>query len=275
MPTQAVLATSMQFASTASSMTRQFASHHMSSSFTSCLAHPVVSLKLVLPTASRRFSQVCSTTNNNIYKFPQHKKQVSRLYARRCIDIAAASFLTRQYITNLENSAGIVSKPSIWSEGVEAFEERRKKFGESVGQLGKTKLSRLWAAGSRLINLALLASPLVVLVPSTYLFPDSKTLSDSFWSYALWSVEKAGPTYIKCVQWASTRSDLFSAEFCANFSKLQDRTLGHSVSMILSFSFGNSAHKFFIAHLRLKNFLCCHTVGGDRQNAKRKIWSGL
>lgn len=48
------------------------------------------------------------------------------------------------------------------------------------------------------------------------------------WDYALWAIETAGPTYIKLVQWASTRHDLFSSEFVSHFSKLQDETRGHS-----------------------------------------------
>ncbi|KAL3777787.1 hypothetical protein ACHAW5_003517 [Stephanodiscus triporus] len=47
------------------------------------------------------------------------------------------------------------------------------------------------------------------------------------WDYALWAIESAGPTYVKLVQWASTRHDLFSPEFVSHFSKLQDETRGH------------------------------------------------
>jgi len=53
-------------------------------------------------------------------------------------------------------------------------------------------------------------------------------LTNKTWDYALWAIETAGPTYIKLVQWASTRHDLFSSEFVSHFSKLQDETRGHS-----------------------------------------------
>ena len=55
-----------------------------------------------------------------------------------------------------------------------------------------------------------------------------KRLTTATWDYALWAIESAGPTYIKLVQWASTRNDLFSPEFIGHFSKLQDETRGHT-----------------------------------------------
>ena len=54
------------------------------------------------------------------------------------------------------------------------------------------------------------------------------SLTKATWNYALWAIESAGPTYIKLVQWASTRNDLFSPEFIGHFSKLQDETRGHT-----------------------------------------------
>ena len=54
------------------------------------------------------------------------------------------------------------------------------------------------------------------------------SLSDATWEYSLWGIEVAGPTFIKLTQWASTRSDLFSAEFCLRFARLQDATRGHA-----------------------------------------------
>ena len=53
-------------------------------------------------------------------------------------------------------------------------------------------------------------------------------VTNKTWDYALWAIETAGPTYVKLIQWASTRHDLFSSEFVSHFSKLQDETRGHS-----------------------------------------------
>lgn len=81
--------------------------------------------------------------------------------------------------------------------------------------------------GSRIFNLALIASPLTVLVPVAYLTGPNSKPTEYTWDYAIWGVEKAGPTFIKLIQWATTRNDLFSPEFVSKFSTLQDHTRGH------------------------------------------------
>jgi len=79
--------------------------------------------------------------------------------------------------------------------------------------------------GRRIASLIMLASPLVILIPVSYLSP---RVEDLAWTYAVWSVETAGPTFTKLAQWATTRADLFPAEFLCRFSKLQDSTEGHA-----------------------------------------------
>jgi len=76
-----------------------------------------------------------------------------------------------------------------------------------------------------LATLTFLASPLFVLLPLSYVSDRAQVAA---WDYALWGIEKAGPTWIKLTQWASTRQDLFSPEFCQHFGKLRDETEGHS-----------------------------------------------
>ena len=64
----------------------------------------------------------------------------------------------------------------------------------------------------------------------------------------MWSVEKAGPTFIKLIQWATTRNDLFSAEFVEHFSRLQDNTRGHSwkeTEKLLKDSYGLNYNEIF------------------------------
>lgn len=66
--------------------------------------------------------------------------------------------------------------------------------------------------------------PLLFLYPLTYLAPGLSTL----WLYLLLkATETSGPTYIKLGQWASTRRDLFSEAFCAQFSKLHVQVPPH------------------------------------------------
>lgn len=66
--------------------------------------------------------------------------------------------------------------------------------------------------------------PLLLLYPLTYLAPSISSL----WLHLLLkATETSGSTYIKLGQWASTRRDLFSEAFCAQFSKLHVRVTPH------------------------------------------------
>jgi len=81
---------------------------------------------------------------------------------------------------------------------------------------------------SRIFNLTLLVSPLTILIPMSYVMGSTSTITEYTWDYSIWAIEKAGPTFMKLFQWATTRHDLFPAEFITHFTKLQDDTNGHS-----------------------------------------------
>jgi aarF domain-containing kinase len=151
-------------------------------------------------------------------------KNVARLYARRVLEIAVASAAVQRFIAELENpaaAAAAATKPPIdWQNW-----QRREWSQELLESLGGNKVTRLWVATKRLVSLTCLAAPLTVLYPLSLISNKAEEIS---WRYALWGIEHAGPTFIKLVQWASTRQDLFSPEFCHYFGKLQDETKGHS-----------------------------------------------
>ena len=102
--------------------------------------------------------------------------------------------------------------------------------------------------GSRIASLTLLASPLTILAPVAYITPKESTLNNMAWDYSVWAVEKAGPTFIKLVQWATTRNDIFPTDFIHHFSKLQDSTRGHSwndTEILLRDSYGEEYKEWF------------------------------
>ena len=113
-----------------------------------------------------------------------------------------------------------INKPIEWQDW-----EKQDWDETAMASVGKTKIQRLWMAAKRVTTLTVLASPLMVLLPLSY-FTDKAQIAA--WNYALWGIEQAGPTWIKLMQWASTRQDLFSPEFCQHFGKLRDETEGHS-----------------------------------------------
>ncbi|VEU40583.1 unnamed protein product [Pseudo-nitzschia multistriata] len=146
------------------------------------------------------------------------RKNFSRIYARRILELAAASAAAQVMRSAAE--ANTISKPLEW-QGWE-----QKNWEETaLASVGSTKFARFWMATKRVVNLAILASPFIALAPLSLVSDQAYKIS---WNYALWGIEKAGPTWIKLTQWASTRQDLFSPEFCQHFSKLQDDTEGHS-----------------------------------------------
>jgi len=61
-----------------------------------------------------------------------------------------------------------------------------------------------------------------------YLAGPQSSAAEYAWQYSIWAIEKAGPTFMKLFQWATTRHDLFPADFINKFTKLQDDTMGHS-----------------------------------------------
>ena len=169
------------------------------------------------------------------------KKNFARLYARRVLEIAIASlavYKTRQNaecLFNAQRKPTMIEKPTRWQNWEQQDWEER-----AMESLGTSKLQRFWMATSRMVQLAVLVSPLAVLYPMSYV---SNSAQDYAWSYALWGIEQAGPTWIKLVQWATTRQDLFSAEFCQYFGKLRDDTEGHTwkeTQKILRDELGNS-----------------------------------
>ena len=147
------------------------------------------------------------------------KKNFSRLYARRMLELAVAA-ATARVLRSSSEAAAAISRPIEWKDW-----EKKDWDQTALASVGNTSLSRFWKATKRVVDLAVLASPFLVLVPLSYV---SDRAHKASWDYALWGIEKAGPTWIKLTQWASTRQDLFSPKFCDHFSKLQDNTEGHA-----------------------------------------------
>jgi len=152
------------------------------------------------------------------------RQNVARLYARRILSIAISAAATEKYLAHTE--AGIARNNGAAPRPVDWQNWSRKEWSQELLQsLGNNRVSRIWAATKRLAALAVLAAPLTVLYPLSLVSETAEAVS---WKYALWGIEQAGPTFIKLFQWATTRQDLFSPEFCKYFGKLQDETVGHA-----------------------------------------------
>lgn len=83
-------------------------------------------------------------------------------------------------------------------------------------------------------------TPLLLLYPLNLL---SSRWASCWLDALLWVTETSGPTFIKMGQWASTRRDIFSPEFCERFSRLHVRVRPHSwehTKLCLRRAFGES-----------------------------------
>ena len=79
----------------------------------------------------------------------------------------------------------------------------------------------------RFVYLSFLFSPAAVLYGASYLTANNE-LANLAWRYVYFVIQMAGPAFIKLGQWASTRRDLFSEDFCRALSKLHTRCNPHS-----------------------------------------------
>lgn len=92
--------------------------------------------------------------------------------------------------------------------------------------------SRLqWGLGARIywtIRLFLRATRLwLTFAPLIVLYPVlmwTSTTRHAWWALAVTAMQYGGPTLVKFAQWASTRRDLFSKEFCDHMAVLQRHT---------------------------------------------------
>uniref|UniRef100_A0A673K1T2 AarF domain containing kinase 2 n=1 Tax=Sinocyclocheilus rhinocerous TaxID=307959 RepID=A0A673K1T2_9TELE len=89
-------------------------------------------------------------------------------------------------------------------------------------------------------------SPLLILYPLTLL---SQRWVSHWLDALLWVTETSGPTFIKLGQWASTRRDIFSRDFCERFSRLHVRVKPHPWShtkLCLRRAFGEGWRQMFV-----------------------------
>jgi len=183
-----------------------------------------------LVVAPRRISMICGSNQfyfGNAVKLravlKRYRDNGARLYARYILTGLALSVVNAS--SQLDCLCDANAKPAEWARTSDILEQiAEKEVSDYKAGLGRTKIVRLWKAAGRVLTLSALAAPLVILTPLAKI---SSTAEAYAWSYAIWSVETAGPTFTKLAQWATTRSDLFPADFIRHFAKLQDRTQGH------------------------------------------------
>ncbi|KAA0724789.1 putative aarF domain-containing protein kinase 2 [Triplophysa tibetana] len=139
---------------------------------------------------------------------------VSRRFLSRSIQLSKVGLLCW--------SAGGIS----YSTGPRALcQQRGTPERKSVARLQVHSLVFILRLGLRALVLLLKFGPLLILYPLTLL---SGRLASHWLDALLWVTETSGPTFMKLGQWASTRRDIFSQDFCDRFSRLHVRVKPHA-----------------------------------------------
>ncbi|KAF1386973.1 hypothetical protein PFLUV_G00100430 [Perca fluviatilis] len=147
----------------------------------------------------------------------------------RLIQSSRACFAKRgQILTQIPKVTllcwGAVNVSSCAAICQEATLPRQTADKKSLAKVQVHKVVFFLRLSLRALVLLLKFAPLLLLSPLTLV----STRWASCWLDALlWVTETSGPTFIKLGQWASTRRDIFSQEFCERFSRLHVKVRPH------------------------------------------------
>ncbi|XP_014872869.1 uncharacterized aarF domain-containing protein kinase 2 isoform X1 [Poecilia latipinna] len=120
---------------------------------------------------------------------------------------------------------GAVSASSFAAKCQEATLPPKAADRKSLAKVQVHKVVFFLRLSLRALVLLCKFGPLLLLYPLALM----STHCASYWLKALlWVTETSGPTFIKLGQWASTRRDIFSREFCECFSRLHVKVSPHS-----------------------------------------------
>nr|XP_046251409.1 uncharacterized aarF domain-containing protein kinase 2 [Scatophagus argus] len=120
---------------------------------------------------------------------------------------------------------GAVSASSCAASCQEAVLPSRTAARKSLAKVQVHKVVFFLRLTLRALMLLLKFGPLLLLAPLALV---SSRWAGRWLDALLWVTETSGPTFIKLGQWASTRRDIFSQEFCERFSRLHVKVRPHS-----------------------------------------------
>ena len=122
---------------------------------------------------------------------------------------------------------GAANATSLGARCQEVVTQVQTRERKSLAKVQVHKIIFLLRLTLRALVLLLRFGPLLLLSPFA-LF--SSRWTGRWLDALLWVTETSGPTFIKLGQWASTRRDIFSPEFCDRFSRLHVKVRPHSWS---------------------------------------------
>uniref|UniRef100_A0AAF5PN57 ABC1 domain-containing protein n=1 Tax=Wuchereria bancrofti TaxID=6293 RepID=A0AAF5PN57_WUCBA len=185
---------------------------------------------------------------NNIFRV-QMTRRKRKLHS---ILIFCGGLLTKPIIKNVhckDQLVKIVREENPWlatSSCIEATSNDHGYLGiRMIIYLYRTTLRAIKII-LRIVSLSLFFTPLLITSPIAYFWSG---FGELWWRWLLWMVQRSGPTFIKLGQWASTRRDIFTKNFCDRMSVLHTKTTSrpwYRSQHALDHLFGDSRWKDFI-----------------------------
>ena len=161
------------------------------------------------------------------YRYLHTARSVSPPYQKVAGYSLATCFCIKQFLRT-HNASCL----QVHHHGNNHYESLRQVDQTSSNTSGQYKIARLFGLVYKYMRLLIrlvwacsLYGPLFTLYPLTTYIPSWR---GTWLRTLLFLVEISGPTFIKLGQWASTRRDLFSADFCDTFAKLHTNAPSHS-----------------------------------------------
>lgn len=141
---------------------------------------------------------------------------------------------------------GAVNATSFIARCQEATIAPQKTDKKSLAKVQVHKLVFFLSLSLRALVLLLKFVPILLLSPLALV---SSRWASRWLDALLWVTETSGPTFIKLGQWACTRRDIFSQDFCDRFSRLHVKVRPHSwahTKRCLRRAFGEGWTRLFV-----------------------------
>ncbi|KAF2718862.1 ABC1-domain-containing protein [Polychaeton citri CBS 116435] len=119
-------------------------------------------------------------------------------------------------------------------QSVPTWLEGSKKVRKGIWRFVEAWIIEPVGTGFRFLHLVVLFVPVMAAVPMIWLGGrvkdrDNERIGTLWWySYLVWSMERAGAAFIKLGQWAASRTDIFPDELCKVMSTLHSNAPAHS-----------------------------------------------
>ncbi|KIM24111.1 hypothetical protein M408DRAFT_332002 [Serendipita vermifera MAFF 305830] len=158
----------------------------------------------------------------------------------------AAVYATRgssnSFIHTMTNSPACIPtvSPSVRTPLIASAPETSLSFLSHIAKLLRKYIFSPLRTGLRFLHLVIIFSPVLFTAPMLFVGKAEPEHGGEGWGALWWydrltrSMQRAGPTFIKLAQWAASRRDLFSLEFCSRLGSLHSTTEPHSLGYTIA-----------------------------------------